>query len=147
MKKLLFILCLSGVWFYSHLAVEAPTTAVNIAVAQYSASDAALLRAYKNKQSDLQIKGGGTVIKILPDDLKGSKHQRFIIKLATGQTLLVAHNIDLAPRVDALQEGDKIEFYGEYEWKAKGGVIHWTHHDPGGRHPDGYLIHEGKIYQ
>ncbi|PID58774.1 hypothetical protein CSB45_01890 [candidate division KSB3 bacterium] len=40
-----------------------------------------------------------------------------------------------------------IPFYGEYEWNSKGGVIHWTHHDPNGRHEAGRLKHEGTMYQ
>jgi hypothetical protein len=49
--------------------------------------------------------------------------------------------------VDDLKVGDVIEFYGEYAWNARGGVVHWTHKDPRRSHPDGWLQHQGKIYQ
>ena len=104
-------------------------------------------QAFQRRQSDVQVRGSGKVIKLLADDLKGSRHQRFLIRLRSGQTVLVAHNIDLAPRVKNLRKGDAIEFYGEYEWNEKGGVLHWTHRDPGGRHVDGWLRYNGKTYQ
>ena len=87
-----------------------------------TASDDVFQQAFENRQSDLQVRGSAVVEKILPDDNKGSRHQRFIVRLASGQKLLVAHNIDLAPRINALRERDHIEFYGEYEWNDKGGV-------------------------
>ncbi|MCW8884847.1 MAG: DUF3465 domain-containing protein [Motiliproteus sp.] len=111
-----------------------------------SDTDRLLQVAFDTRQSDLQVGGSGSVYKILSDDLKGSRHQRFILKLASGQTLLVAHNIDLAKRIDNLKEGDQVEFYGEYEWTKKGGVIHWTHRDPRGRHAHGWLKHQGRTY-
>lgn len=104
-------------------------------------------QAYAQHQSNIQVRGSGTIIRILSDDNSGSRHQRFILKLASGQTLLIAHNIDIAPRISGLAEGDRVDFCGEYEWNSKGGVIHWTHRDPNGKHPGGWLKHRGKTYQ
>lgn len=87
------------------------------------------------------------VKRILPDDHEGSLHQRFIVELSSGQTLLIAHNIDIAPRIPGLRLGDEVAFRGEYDWNPEGGVIHWTHHDPNARHPGGWLKHKGKTYQ
>ena len=110
-------------------------------------TDSTLQNAYNSRQSNLQVQGEGIVTKILRDDLRGSRHQRFLLRLSTGQTLLIAHNIDLAPRIKGLRTGDAVAFYGEYEWNAKGGVIHWTHHAPNGRHIGGWLKHNGITYQ
>ncbi len=85
--------------------------------------------------------------RILPDDNDGSRHQRFILRLDSGRTLLVAHNIDLAPRIPALQKGDTVAFHGVYEWNENGGVIHWTHRDPVGQHQPGWLRHDGRTFQ
>ena len=72
-------------------------------------------RAFASGTSDVQVEGEGTVIRVLPDDLDGSRHQRFIVQLASGQTLLITHNIDLAPRIAGLKVGDKVGFNGECE--------------------------------
>ena len=109
--------------------------------------DDAILQAFEAGRGDLIVESAGTVTKLLADDRNGSRHQRFLIGLANGHTLLVAHNIDLAPRIDGLQTGDIVAFKGEYEWNAKGGVIHWTHRAPAGRHSGGWLKHDGMIYQ
>ncbi|MBH5329723.1 DUF3465 domain-containing protein [Eikenella sp. S3360] len=106
-----------------------------------------IARAFAEQRSDVQVSGSGTVHRTLPDDTQGSRHQRFIMKLSNGQTVLVAHNIDLAPRIPRLQRGDTVGFSGEYEYNAQGGVIHWTHHDPAGRHANGWLEHNGQRYQ
>jgi hypothetical protein len=103
--------------------------------------------AYENQLSDIQVKGVGTVVRLLKDDNQGSRHQKFILKLSSGQTILIAHNIDLAPRINAIKKGDTIHFNGEYEFNIKGGVVHWTHKDPNNRHVHGWLKHKGIIYQ
>ena len=109
--------------------------------------DSELARAFKSKTSNVQVEGEGKVTRILDDDLDGSRHQRFIVRLASGQSVLIVHNIDIAPRVAGLQEGDNVRFYGEYIWNAQGGKVHWTHHDPQGRHVAGWVKYKGQTYQ
>lgn len=113
----------------------------------FSGSDEALARAFEQRTSNVQVDGQGVVRRVLSDDNDGSRHQRFVVALASGQTLLISHNIDLAPRVVGLRKGDVVSFSGEYEWNAEGGVIHWTHRDPGKRHPAGWIKHKGELYQ
>jgi hypothetical protein len=148
MKKIL-VICLLGLAIFVFLDRKVQTTQIvqNVYAGYTVGSDSELQNAIENKQSNVQIGGSGYVIKILADDLKGSRHQRFILKIASGNTLLVAHNIDLAPRIDNLNVGDTVAFYGVYEFNNKGGVIHWTHHDPRGQHQSGWLKHNGSTYQ
>ncbi len=96
--------------------------------------------------SGVMLDASGVVDRTLPDDNDGSRHQRFILELASGHTVLVAHNIDLARRVP-LAAGDRVQLHGQYEWNERGGVLHWTHHDPGGRHQGGWIEHEGHRYE
>ena len=112
-----------------------------------SAHDGEIARAFKTRTSNVQVEGEGIVERILADDLDGGRHQRFIVRLASGQTILIAHNIDLAPRVAGVGIGESIGFYGEYVWNSQGGTVHWTHHDPEGRHVTGWLKYKGQTYQ
>lgn len=109
--------------------------------------DAAIRQAVQSRRSNVMVQSQGRVSRLLPDDNKGSRHQKFIITLTNGKTVLFAHNIDLAPRINSLQVDDVIDFYGQYEWNEKGGVVHWTHHDPANRHAHGWIRHNGKNYQ
>jgi len=95
----------------------------------------------------LLISGSGVVERNLPDDVEGSRHQKFILRLASGQTVLISHNIDLAPKINSLAAGDTVEFYGEYVWNSQGGLVHWTHHDPDGFHESGWLKHASIVYR
>lgn len=127
-----------------HLPLDTPHDSSS-STSTYSTD--ALISAYNNKQSDKIITATGTVSKLLADDNNGSRHQKFIVRISPVLTVLVAHNIDLAPRVKALKKDDPITFKGEYKWNIKGGVIHWTHHDPRGIHPAGWIKYRGKVYQ
>ncbi len=144
MRKLAALLIVA---FIAQQAWQNLNVGDRIGIPSADTGGSAVAAAFERRQSDVQLRGHGEVIRILSDDNDGSRHQRFILGLDTGQTLLIAHNIDLAPRIGSLRVGDRIEFHGEYEWNSKGGVIHWTHHDPRGSHPDGWLKHDGRVYQ
>ncbi len=110
-------------------------------------SETALLeRLYREQVSDIMITLTGEVIKTLPDDNDGSRHQRFILRISPDRTVLIAHNIDLAERLP-LREGDSVTVRGEYEWTQQGGTMHWTHHDPKGWRDGGWIEHAGIRYE
>ena len=126
--------------------IEPPHTVGSTSRSKTITDNTAIEQAFASKQSNIQATGTGTVIKLLADDNKGAKHQRFLVKINVKQTLLFAHNIDLAPRVP-LQVGDTISFNGEYVYNPKGGVIHWTHHAPKGDHEAGWILLHQQKYQ
>jgi hypothetical protein len=92
------------------------------------------------------VEASGVVTRVISDDNDGSRHQRFILDIRNGQTLLIAHNIDLARRVP-VGVGDRITFRGMYEWNDLGGLIHWTHHDPMGIEDGGYVTYRRRTYR
>ena len=116
-------------------------------VADAPAASSAALRQESAPQQGDQLDVSGVVTRILADDRDGSRHQRFIIRVDGGETLLIAHNIDLAPRLDGLTVGEKVRVFGEFAWNPRGGTVHWTHHDPRGRHVPGYIEWRGRRYQ
>ncbi|MDF3919706.1 DUF3465 domain-containing protein [Salinicola sp. LHM] len=112
-----------------------------------ASAEATLQRAFDTHREGFWIEASGQIVRVLADDREGSRHQRVIVTLDTGQTLLIAHNIDVAPRVERIEVGDRLRFRGEYVWNAQGGVIHWTHHDPDGTELGGWLEHQGRRYR
>jgi hypothetical protein len=102
--------------------------------------------AYAAHRSKTWVEIDGKITRVLSDDQEGSRHQRFILELASGHTVMVAHNIDLVDRIP-VQKGDAISLRGRYEWNDRGGVIHWTHHDPQGRLQGGWIKHHGQSYR
>lgn len=142
------VLAFAAWWLESYDNKPTHSESVDSAIhARDDLTPGAIERAFERRQSNIVVTQQGRIAKLLSDDREGSRHQRFIVQLPSGITVLVAHNIDLAPRVSGLKVGQAIIFRGEYEWNKKGGVIHWTHHDPRGSHPGGWLEYEGKRYQ
>lgn len=153
-KNNLVIVTIIVVLIAAYIGIDLKQNNLNDKVVQTSIVEEAtvddqqkIMQAYQQQLSNIQVQSKGEVKAILADDNDGSKHQKMILKLENGLTVLVAHNIDLAPRVEGLRKGEIVEFYGEYEYSPKGGVIHWTHHDPQAKHVDGWLKYQGKSYQ
>ena len=123
---------------------DLPTSAGTVLVSDET--EARVERLFENRVSGEMTSVTAIVDRLLPDDDDGSRHQRFIVRLESGHTLLVAHNIDLAARVP-LDEGARVQIRGEYEWNEQGGVLHWTHHDPDGRRAGGWIEFDGARYR
>lgn len=149
MKNIIFIMFVSLLLIgcVKEVPLDNDTQATENNKAQISDSDKILEIAFRDKKTDFQVEGKGDVIRLLSDDETGSRHQRFILELASKQTILIAHNIDLAARIDTLQLGGRVGFRGDYEWNSKGGVVHWTHDDPKGIHRNGWLKYNDIVYR
>ena len=124
---------------------QAPRQAPRKAELPRDTGDAALRAAHAAERRNVPIEFSAVVIKLLKDDREGLQHQRFLVK-AAGLTVLVAHNIDLAPRAP-VTIGATVRLRGEYVWNDKGGVMHWTHRDPRGRHAAGFIEVGGRRVQ
>ena len=124
---------------------ESPRTKATDTAGSGADGMAALMKAFERRESKLWVEIGGRVTRILPDDRRGSRHQRFVLELDNGHTLLVAHNIDLARRAP-ISKGDWLRIRGRYEWNQRGGVLHWTHHDPRGHIRGGWIELRGERY-
>ena len=74
--------------------------------------DSPIGRAFASGYNRRTSRRRGYGVRVLPDDADGSRHQRFIVQLASGQTLLITHNIDVAPRIAGLKVGDSVGFNG-----------------------------------
>jgi len=152
MKKLLLLAVVAAVLFYLNRGpAQTPRSVDPSEVAAAPATPRPTgdktTDDFSVQQSGAQVTGEGRVSRILGDDSIGDRHQRFILRLPSGQTVLIAHNIDIAPRIEGLNVGDTVSFHGEFEWNDKGGVVHWTHRDPQGSHESGWLKHAGRTYQ
>jgi hypothetical protein len=154
MKKLLLFAAIAALFFYLNRGPAPPVPDAGLQAPQATATDTApagdddpIAAAYAARRIDVPVTGAGRVTRVLGDDSLGDRHQRFILELRPGHSVLIAHNIDLAPRVEPLAVGDAVEFRGIYEWNDKGGIVHWTHHDPQGQHDPGWLKHRGRTYE
>ncbi|MBT8082328.1 MAG: DUF3465 domain-containing protein [Gammaproteobacteria bacterium] len=101
---------------------------------------------FEKRDDGRWIEVTGFVRRLLHDDNDDSRHQRFIVDIGDRQTLLIAHNLDLASRVP-VGLGDRVVVRGMYEWNDLGGLVHWTHHDPLGIEDGGWIRFGRRTYE
>lgn len=150
--KLWLLLTVLAMFIYPQPVISAPASLATPVVFWQSKASVSgaqqVLNAYQSRLSNVIVENvEGVVSSILSDDIEGSRHQRFIVRMASGHTVLIVHNIDLAPRINGLRVGDRVTIKGEYEWNERGGLIHWTHRDPHSAHEDGWIEHANVRYQ
>ncbi len=102
--------------------------------------------AFRARTEGRWVEGAGRVARLLADDRDGSPHQRFVVRLSSGHTVLIVHNLDLAARAP-VRIDDPVRFRGKYEWNERGGLVHWTHDEPSGGGPGGWVEHQGRRYE
>jgi hypothetical protein len=135
------LLIVAGLVFYQYYHTGNET-----GIAGLQSGGDAVEQAFAAQHSGVWLETRGRVSRVLRDDNEGARHQKFILELDGGHSVLVAHNIDLARRIPA-REGLSLTVHGRYEWNDRGGVIHWTHHDPDGREPGGWIEVEDVRYE
>lgn len=90
-----------------------------------------------------QVMVTGVVSQILPEDHDGLPHQKYTLTVNSEIKLLIVSNLDFG-RVPVVI-GKTVSICGEFK-KVGQGMVHWTHFDPHGGHPDGFTIVDGKLY-
>jgi hypothetical protein len=111
-----------------------------------AAQNAAIQRAFEQHSDGAELTATGMVDRVLSDQSGPSgPHERFIVRLSSGMTVLIEHNLSIAPRVP-VAVGMPVTVHGEYVWNAEGGLLHFTHHDPDRSHEAGYILYSGRRY-
>jgi hypothetical protein len=73
-------------------------------------------------------------------------HEQFDVRADDGSGFRVVDNVSIAPRVP-VHPGDRVTVQGVLIHDgARRPLVHWTHHDPGRRHPDGFISLNGRVY-
>jgi hypothetical protein len=112
--------------------------------------NAAVYDAWRYHRAHLEVTADGSVARILGTRRGPSGvHEGFLLHLrgagGHGLTVRVEDNVDITGPIP-LTEGDDVEVRGEYIYDPRGGLIHYTHRDPGGRHAGGYVRAEGHTF-
>jgi hypothetical protein len=124
------------------------TSLSSACAATQSPNNPAVCSAYADQRSHVEVVADGAVTRLLGvQPGRVSPHEGFLLHLASGCSLVVRveTNTDFTGPIP-LALGEHVLVKGEYEYYPLGGVIHWTHRDPRGRHEGGYVAAKGTVY-
>jgi hypothetical protein len=115
-----------------------------------AASNATVYDAWRTHRSYVQVTASGSVARVLGTRLgPAGMHEGFLLHLngaeGRGLTVRVEDNTDLTGPIP-MSAGDDAVVRGEYIYDPRGGIIHYTHRDPRGHHPSGYVQVNGRLY-
>jgi|GEM_PF-6053163 hypothetical protein len=116
--------------------------------ARPAADDGAVCRAYREGRSGVEVTASGTVRRVL--GLRSGPHgthEGFLLRLDhdCALTVRVESNVGFTGTIP-LRRGDPVIVRGEFDDDGGDAVIHWTHRSFG-RHPSGYVIVRGRLYE
>ena len=140
-RRILPVLIVLGLLAYQHYVPNSQTADHEVV-----AHEGALQQAYAAGQSGVWLETRGHISRVLRDDNEGARHQKFILELDDGHTVMIAHNIDLYRRIPE-RTVSALAVRVLDEGNDRGGVIHWTHHDPDGRLQGGWIEVDNVRYQ
>ncbi len=125
--------------------------AVACAAPTDTSSNGAVYDAWRFHRSRVEVTANGAIARIFgAREGPSGTHLGFLLHLAGseghGLTVRVEDNLDLTGPIP-LDEGEAAIVRGEYIYDSRGGLIHYTHRDPRGRHDAGYVQAGGRIYQ
>lgn len=108
--------------------------------------DRALIEAIDGRRQVYYVEAADLeVTRILPDDRNGSPHQLWQARTSSGDIVTIVYNSDMGDRVP-VEIGARFSVGGQFLWVNRAGMIHWTHEDPRGSRPDGYVYMNGTYY-
>lgn len=105
-----------------------------------------LIEAFEQGRTGIWVSGHGTVNQLIGDEtVDGEIHQRLVVRVSDGLSLIIRHSVEASDRIP-LQQGDTVAFQGRYEWNGRGGMLARTHHDPEQPGGGGWIRHKGTLY-
>ncbi|KPU82850.1 hypothetical protein JI57_03275 [Psychromonas sp. PRT-SC03] len=101
---------------------------------------------YKQQRS-AKVSAQGRVINSLPLQSKPYLAQLFLVRLISGQKIIIKHNIETGRALPAVEDGSLLFFKGLYKWNHKGGMIVFTTKKNNQNKLSGWLKYNEITYQ